>query len=119
MDDLELSSRFETSPNKKNQFGIRTLLFLLTLTAFSLVIAEHLSKHSDETFAVSLIVALVLTAVGVTVSGLSVIFAFCIFITEENENIKSQNLKQCFQMLIFGVLALGPIGLLVVLAMFS
>lgn len=103
----------------KYQFGIRTLLILLSVTAFSIVIIEHLADHKEEALVYSLIVSLVSATVGVAMLGLSGLFAFCIAITQENANMKAENLNQCFHMLIFGVVALGPICLLVALSIFA
>jgi len=101
---------------KKNQFGLKSLFFLMVLTAFAIVICQFLAGLSEEVFVVSLVMSSVSALVGIAMVGLSLLFAFCIAVTDEYAPLRKSNLRQCCHMFLMGMAGLGPLLLMIAIA---
>lgn len=93
---------------QRYQFGIRTLFFLMVLTAFTVVMTQFLITHSDLTFVFSLIISVLSAAVGIAMIALAALFAMCIVATDEFAALRKSNLRQCADMAIIGLIAVCP-----------
>jgi hypothetical protein len=97
------------------QFGIRTLFFLTVLTAFTIVMTQFLLVQSDLTFVFSLIFSGVSATVGVAMIALAALFAICIAATQKFDPLRKSNLRQCLDMVVMGLIAMGPALIFLVL----
>jgi len=97
---------------KRNQFGIKTLFFLMIVTAFSLALCQHLASVSDEVFVLSLVFSIISAFFGLAMIGVSIFFAVYIAMTDHYPPLRRSNFEQCYHMLVFGLIAIAPLMLL-------
>ena len=102
----------------RSQFGIRTLLSLIALSAFALVVIEFLSKHPDESAFYSLIFAVISAMVGVAMIVLAMLFAVGVLTLDRNAPNQKSKLTECFHMLLFGCFGVGPLILFILVTVF-
>ena len=98
---------------RKKQFNIRTLFLATAAVAFAIVIGQFLWLHQIATLLLLVLLSFAAAAIGMTMSGTGILFAFAILISEDCPKTRQFNLRQCRQMILYGLIGIAPFVLLV------
>ncbi len=86
----------------------------MTAAAFAIVSGQFLWSHQLASFMAFLMLASIIGVFGVTMSGTGALFAVAISISEECPKTKKENLRQCREMIMQGL-----VGIVIFAVMFG